>query len=302
LTGHVLENGASWRDVTTGVEERACFLPLDGGAVMVHTHQPASPPNLAVAICSPTDRQHMRHYRRDALIGRSLAQAGVAAVRFDYRGTGNSDFLHEPRSLETMEADLMHVSEWFCGFLGVPRLGFVAEGLSSLPVARVSQRYPGSPVALVEPVGSPRRYYRHLQRTRLVAEARDGGAEWPLRRNLAATLEADGWADILGYRLDASAYRSAVQRDLVSDFGTVARPILVVQLDKRDEARDELAELASRLSGLGFPTESAVIKTEHAWWHIPDWEPEIADEENERLVPALTEWFISAAVSVPASG
>jgi hypothetical protein len=292
-----LESGAAWHDVTTGVEERACFLPVNGGAVMVHTHQPGPTPAFGVVICSPTDRQHMRHYRRDALIGRSLARAGMAAVRFDYRGTGNSDFLDEPRSLETMEADVNHVSEWFLEFAGVSRIGFVAEGLSSLPVAKVAQSYGDSPVALVEPVISPRRYYRHLQRTRLVAEARDGGAEWPLQRNLAATLEADGWADILGYRLDASTYRSAIQRDLVSDFGTSARRVLVVQLDKRDEARDELAELASQLSGLGFPTESAVIKMEHAWWHIPDWEPEIADEENERLVPALTDWFRSVGGS-----
>lgn len=295
MTGQVLDNGASWRDATTGIEERACFLPFDGGAVMVHTHRPPSPSHLGVVICSPTDRQHMRNYRRDALIGRSLARAGIAAVRFDYRGTGNSDFLQEPRSLETMEADVMHVAEWFEAASGVSQLGFVAEGLSSLPVARVSQRYPLGPVALVEPVASPRRFYRHLQRTRLVAEARDGGAEWPLQRNLAATLEVDGWADILGYRLDASAYRSAVQRDLISDFGTAERRVLVVQLDKRDEIREELAEVVARLAALGFATDSAVIKMEHAWWHIPDWEPDIADEENERLVPAVTQWFRSVS-------
>lgn len=284
-----------WQDRLSSIEERAVFLEGTDGAIMAHLHLPSRLDSGAgVLVCSPTDREQMRHYRRDALLARSLAAAGLAVARFDYRGTGNSDPLDGPRSLETMEEDIGSVARWFTDVARLDTISFVAESLAALPAARVARAYPTAPIAFLEPVVRPAAFYRHLQRTRLVAEARDGASEWPLRRSLAATLSEEGWADILGYRLDASAYEAAVRRDLLGDLGRGGgRPVAVVQVDKRSSLRPELARLEADLAAAGFVSESIVIATEHAWWYIPEWRPELATEENVELLPRLTAWFTS---------
>lgn len=67
-------------------------LLLDGAGLQLFAvfHQPVQPAKGGVLICPPFLHEHSRSYRLFALLGDALASLGIAVLRFDYAGTGDS--------------------------------------------------------------------------------------------------------------------------------------------------------------------------------------------------------------------
>src|SRR5579864_3975497 len=93
LTLSAPTHGVEWTDESTGCRQRVGFVGAAGQRLFATLHLPAGTPSSGVVICSPLFVEAERNYRREVLLGRCLAEHGVACVRFHYRGTGNSDWL-----------------------------------------------------------------------------------------------------------------------------------------------------------------------------------------------------------------
>ncbi len=68
-------------------------------------HAPREPARAGVLICAPFLHEHARSYRLFALLGDALARLGVAVLRFDYHGTGDSAGLDTAFSLDGATRD-----------------------------------------------------------------------------------------------------------------------------------------------------------------------------------------------------
>lgn len=66
------------------------LLDTRGRRLFAVLHATLEPPRAGVLICPPILHEHSRSYRLFALLGDALATQGVAVLRFDYFGTGDS--------------------------------------------------------------------------------------------------------------------------------------------------------------------------------------------------------------------
>ena len=133
-------------------------------------------------------------HRQFVLLARSLASQGVAVMRFDYRGMGDSE--GEPRSFDSIDDDLNAAAEHF--FASAPAVtelvifGVCDAASAALFYAHQNERVSG--LVLINPwirteEGIAKTYFRHYYTARI--------------------LQADLWRKILGGSFDyVATYRS----------------------------------------------------------------------------------------------
>ncbi|QWT21723.1 alpha/beta fold hydrolase [Bacillus sp. NP157] len=69
--------------------EMPFFFGVDGGLFGMY-HAPATPPRRAVLMCPPLGQELIRCHRLYRQLAQALAAQGLAVLRFDYHGTGDS--------------------------------------------------------------------------------------------------------------------------------------------------------------------------------------------------------------------
>jgi pimeloyl-ACP methyl ester carboxylesterase len=136
---------------------------------------PESAPIAGVVICSPLWAEQMNNYRREVLLGLSLAHHGIVAARFHYQGTGHSGGDPSTVDVETLRDDALDVAAHLRSSFGVERIAFVGTRLGALIAAMAAAELPESAVAMWDVVANPQSYFRDVLRARLLADLRSGG-------------------------------------------------------------------------------------------------------------------------------
>jgi pimeloyl-ACP methyl ester carboxylesterase len=292
---HTLKEGAARSDAALGIREYAEFIDAPESRIFVCLHAPLQDPVGLVVICSPIQAEFEKNYRREFLLARSLAAVGLAALRFHYRGSGNSDGEAADATLETMHADAVTAVEWLIERTGVSDVGFVGTRWGGLVAAEAAARYNRAPLALWEPVLDPARYFRDALRSRLMRDLKYGATNRLSSAALRSELERTGFVDLLGYGIYRALYNDAMGRLLVNALAGEPRPVLIVQISPETDLRGDLATLVAGLKGRGFPMTAEVIADkEEAWW-FADGRGEAAEARPgaKALVSITSQWFVS---------
>lgn len=90
---------------------RPKLLECDGRALFTVFHPALGRQRAAVLVCPPFLHEHALSYRLFALLGDQLAQRGIAVMRFDYHGMGDSAGTDEAFSLAAAKTDAAVVGE-----------------------------------------------------------------------------------------------------------------------------------------------------------------------------------------------
>ncbi|TCQ07904.1 hypothetical protein C8J34_104370 [Rhizobium sp. PP-F2F-G36] len=120
----------------------------------------------AVLFISPWGLEELCVHKAWRELADSLADAGMASLRYDHPGTGDALDLSEPSGLEPFTTTALAAARCLRDLCGLERLVVVAQGFGSLSVPDLlkahdpSLRFAG--VALLAPVTSGRRYLREL--------------------------------------------------------------------------------------------------------------------------------------------
>jgi len=77
-------------------------------------------PAIGVVIVVGGPQYRVGSHRQFVLLARALAQAGIPALRFDYRGMGDSE--GEPRSFDTIDTDIAAAVDTLCRESGLARV------------------------------------------------------------------------------------------------------------------------------------------------------------------------------------
>jgi hypothetical protein len=126
-------------------------------------------------MCGSLFEDMRRNYRREVLLSRRLARAGVLAQRFHYRGTGNS--VGDPTAMEWDHVldDTRAALERLQGQLGATRpIGYFGSAFGALVAIALGAGHREIPVALWEPVRDVPTYSRELRRNELISNLADG--------------------------------------------------------------------------------------------------------------------------------
>lgn len=245
-------------DEASRVSEEAAFFGTGPDHMLGIHHRPLGPPRGAAVVCSPFQIEIMATYRWEVLLGRSLAQAGIAVQRFHYRGTGNSDGNAAELSFGRMVEDASTAAAGLEAS-GLP-VAFAGAGFGGMVAAAAAARVPGAPLVLRGPAFDGKKYFRDAFRAHVVAAMRedpDGAEASPAE--LLAELESRGTVDVLGNSLPLSFYQSAVGRTLESELGTDPRPVLLLQANPGGKPTRAAAGFGERLRAAGFDIEVFVV-------------------------------------------
>jgi pimeloyl-ACP methyl ester carboxylesterase len=274
--------------------EEAAFLNVSGERVFAVTHLPDRSAQLGVVVCCPLLVELLTNYRREVLLARSLAAAGVAVQRFHYRGAGHSSGEEAGSSLETMAEDAMLAVEHLRRRAGTSRIAFVGTRWGALVAARAAQRVPGAALALWEPVVDGGRYFREVIRGRLVREMKDSRFAGATTDAWASELSEKGWVDILGYRLHGSVYESGRNQRLEQMITGQTGPVFVVQLGRQHALRPDYTRLKQHLETQKIACDVGFVHDDPAWLF-----PGHRMESGDQLVKMTTEWLAAHAAKPP---
>lgn len=280
-------------DGAAGVREEARFIGDGSQGVFASVRIPQGPVIGGVVICPALYEDSMRIYRREVLLARSLAARGMAVLRFDYRGTGNSDGDAADASFDSMREDARAAVEWLSVRCDIDRIGLLGTRWGGLVAAGVGED--DSPLVLWEPVIEGRLFFREAFRAGQIHATKEQRAT-DAGPSALETLRHDGSVDILGYPVYRDFYEDAIRRRLEAELGDATRPVLIVQTSRGERPRGEYQMLAQGLREKGLAVEVVAIDGDETWWFtVARWEAEEVRPGTERLLATTTEWLVRLA-------
>lgn len=189
--------------------------------------------------------------------GRRLAESGIACVRFDQAGCGESTGAFIDLTIPSMVADCRQVRSWVCeqAWADASRLGWVGVSLGALAAVKVDAEHPCRGVALWAPVFDMPRVFGATAKT-----------------GLRALLAWQGWVPYRGLRIGKAFVH---QLDAVDTAGCLAKsgaPLIVFH-SKADEVVDPAEGRAYQDTCLKLGRESELVESktaDHDYTELPD--------------------------------
>lgn len=127
-------------------------------------HPARKPLQATLLICLPFFHEHARSYRLFTLLADALSEHGVATLRFDYYGTGDSDGEDTDFSIDGACTDAVEALAHLRGML--PHAPMIVMGVrgGSHPAIQLARQHPADALWLWQPVTHWPEYLHELQR------------------------------------------------------------------------------------------------------------------------------------------
>ena len=253
----------------------------DDAGRLVFDARPGGETHATLVFASSLFAELQRNYRREVLLARRAAAAGIRTIRFHYRGAGNSIAAGVQTDLETMTEDLRDIMASVDG----PRV-LIGARVGAIAAARLRAET-NVPLILWEPVVRGDRWVEEVIRAALAREiGRETGVDADTIRRRWSD---DGVAHVLG---------ETVPREVVDQVGDVVledlisgdAPVMVVQMARNEKVKADVARLVDALAVKGVPAEVLSIVGKQTWWVNEGgdlFRPMERDEATSRLVEGV---------------
>ncbi|MCP5150475.1 MAG: amino acid adenylation domain-containing protein [Chromatiales bacterium] len=267
--------------VAAGERIEPLFFGPDDARLYGCLHRPAddAPPPMVAVVCQPAGREYVRCHRSLRQLCTVLARAGIASLRFDYFGAGDSAGESDEARLARWVDDAAQAVRLARSRTGAPRVALVGVRLGAAVALRCAlERESVDRLVLWAPTVHGASFMHDMREQRAAFERRVEGRFGPL----PPELEADGELDFMGFRFGRAFVDEIEALDLLALAGAPAARALVVD-NEGDAAIDALAE---RLRGGGVDTTLDHIEAPAIW----------KAEPYQGLVPArslarILEWL-----------
>jgi len=241
-----------------------------GAPVVVHSH------SLGI--------EQLTNYRNEVKLARAAAARGIPTLRYHARGHGDSAGDFAEVTLSTMVEDAMAAADHARRVSGSERVVWLGVRFGAIVAAHaVRRRDDTAAVALWEPVGRAKDYFRSQLRTMLLSQVAAGRRPDETVDGLLAAVGRDGRVDVHGYYLHRSLLDSACEEDSSLALAAWTGPTLLVQIQAR-RSLTPAHEALARGRGATLRTERI---TEEPGWHFvsnPPW-------QSQQLVDLTVEWL-----------
>ena len=118
-------------DPTTGIREEVSLFGSSEPYMFGTMHLPAGEAHAAVVICASVHAELIHVYRKEVLLGRALAAAGIAVQRYHYRGEGNSQGDSDLLNLDAMDESVAEARQHLARHVDVDRIGYVGTRMGA---------------------------------------------------------------------------------------------------------------------------------------------------------------------------
>lgn len=230
-------------DPITGNQESFGYLEVDGEQLYFARHHARHSPRGAVVICGPIGAERERAYRTLVELGRALASAGFEALRFDYRGIGESTGAFERLCLSDWRHDVECCTRDLTRQLpGVP-VALYGVRAGALLAAHCFRAGLGDAMILAAPMDAGPLLQDILRRSLIAEMLANPHAPRTTRDACIARLERDELVNVDGYFWSGRLWRDAANLRLPFPDAHEPRPWKVV--DFKGLPRTELPARAA---------------------------------------------------------
>jgi pimeloyl-ACP methyl ester carboxylesterase len=251
-------------DPKTGTREVAEFVGLRDRKLRF-VHLPAGAARGTVVICSSVYAEFMKNYRREVRLARNLATAGFAAVRLQYRGSGNSEGDPATVTLSSLAEDISETVKELSGYPDSSAPIYVGTRIGAVVAALAAP--PSAPLVLWEPVLNGDRWLKEGIRAATISsvsrQVEDGSSD---SRTSIDRLEEDGVLDLLGFALYQKLVDDIRQIKLEDLLADRRGKMLIVQIGGGSEPKPVFVQFVERLHSKGADIELLSAGRDVAWW------------------------------------
>ena len=285
----ITQRVATRSNQATGAREDATFIEMADHELFCVVHRPASTPDVGVIFCPSLFAEEQKMYGAQVLTARALADAGFAAVRFHYRGTGHSSGVIDTLTVDTMLEDVGRARAYLEETTGVKAIGFCGGRFGGLVAALAAPAHQAAALILWEPVLDGRAYFRDIFRASQLS-ALAGGTSGLTVGSAVDRLREAGTVDVLGSPICLPLYESAVERKMADVTLRGPLPALLIQINPSQHLKPEYTALKDALGRGGVSLETVLIEGEGAWSFVDSPMPsphKIAEVTQSWLTRAL---------------
>jgi exosortase A-associated hydrolase 2 len=227
--------------------ENAYFLPIGGERLFAFLHLPAGPARGGVVLCAPLAEEKLWSHRVFVSFARELAARGFAALRFDFRGEGDSDRRFEETDLETRLEDTHAAIEELKRKAGLTKVTLVGLRLgATIAAAAAAKRDDVNRLLLWDPVVDGADYMQSVLRINLMAQMAIHRKVVEDRDALVARLKRGETVNIEGYDLNLALFEQVTALKLAELLASQPVPCQLVAIAaKPSPAKGDLAALAA---------------------------------------------------------
>jgi dienelactone hydrolase len=234
--------------------------------------------DIGVVICQPFGYEAICAHRGMRAFAEAIASAGMAAIRFDYLGTGDSpDIDPQADQLQIWTQDVLAAAEELrlrTGVRHVCLLGFRFGAI--LATLAASQSDTVSALAVVAPIVTGRRYLRELRTTRMAASLGVDPSEPTLDKQDAPT----GGMEVSGFWFSAATLAALAKLDLSTLHSPPLLPMLVIDGAPTAVSGGQ-AQSQARTTRLALPGLVEMLMTPPQFAQVP-----------KEMIAATLDWLL----------
>jgi len=200
--------------------------------------------DFAVVFCAPLFEEKLWSHRVLVNYARSLAAQGIAALRFDYFGDGESEGRFEEATVTSRVADILDAVEFCRSRAGVRRIVLLGLGYGAVLALAAARTGDVDGIVAWAPIMSGEQYTSDLLRAHL-------GAQVVLHRKVIHDREAlvqkimnGEFVNIEGYEIGNPFFSELVATDTRKLIEEQTRPVVVVQIAPGERIDSQYASFA----------------------------------------------------------
>ena len=204
------------------------FFGVDDRRLFCMRHLPQAQATAVVLMCPPLLHEHMRSYRFFSQVASLIAGRGMACVRFDYFGTGDSEGEETAFDPDSAMRDLALAADAARSVAPGAPLYVMATRASALFAWREAMVLGASALWLWQPVSDGAAYLATLRARD--ADERSSRQRYPFTRTPAPAASGD----LMGHRLPVTFSAQMQALDLTGDPGV---PVVLLDTATGDDGR-----------------------------------------------------------------
>jgi pimeloyl-ACP methyl ester carboxylesterase len=270
------------------IAETPFFYKVGGDEVFAILHEPkVLPAATALILCHASAEEKYWSHRVYVNFSRESARQGLAVMRLDFRGEGESDLDFEQAGIATRVEDVVGAVNALTGMRpNLERVVLLGHRLGAMIAATAATQLAGGAAGLVlwDPVFDGREYLMQILRQHLAAQLASGSPVSFSREQLLESLRVGGRLYIEGYGFGEPLVGEMLASTWSQDAKTWSRPALIVEVSG---AAPPVSSAHARAVVERFPKVRALAIKEAPFWR----ETKLYHRRAPRLMAATSDWL-----------
>ena len=223
-------------------------IPTGGQHAFGVLHHSAEPdPELGLVYCAPFAEEQKSAYRVFVEFARRAAAKGIASLRFDYRGTGDSDGNFQDFTLEDWVDDTAAAVVCLKRKTRVGRIGIVGVRLGGMIAVQTARRIGDvSLLALWQPILDGSQFHRLEMRRFLIRQMMTKGKATRGTEDLAAEARDKSVVDMDGYLMRTELTDGIKATNLAKEEFELKARTLLFQISHTEKVAPQYEAFAER--------------------------------------------------------